>query len=1012
MTTNAKPNNGTGQLALKDLFQFLSSLKITVICLALLAIIVIWGTVYQANNGLYEAQQKFFHSWIIFIFGVIPFPGAVTVMFVLFINLVFSIIFRIGFRLSKFGNLIGHLGLVILLAGSGYTMYFAEESVLQLREGETSKTSSSRYMWELSAWELAQGRKTGYRAEASQFFPGQPLTFEKFPFKLTVLKYFPHCTAFTGASADPTQIPINGSGITDLQEARPEDDAGDNTAGVILKVEGAQLPPLLLFGQDNQPARFTLKGRLFYFELARKRISLPLSISLLDFSLKYYPNSTIPKSFESRVAIKGEGDIEREVVISMNRPLRFKDYTFFQSSYFVDEMGKEYTVLAVVRNSGRLLPYIASITIFMGLLVQFLMKLFRRKPAAASVALFLLILSLCAGTERLHGDKESFSADSLKQTVILENGRKKPLDSFAQNVLKQISGRADIDNKSAIEWLAQVMFDPKEAEKDKIFLVTNPEVLDAMGAPVTGKARDRYGFSQLKPGLRRLRDAAMRVAQLKPDQRSFIDNEIYSLYQKLYLFQQIQATFDFIRPHDDFRIKEEATRDYFKMPAHQQSLSFYDLTSNRSKIQQAADSVKDTDEAQWTPFQREIMMLQKRAAEWGKMYHDLPVAIIPSMERTDSGQEKWLSPWDLVFLKLQGSDGRISDYFNFIRGFIDAYARRDQKGFDSAVNQFNAVVLEKSEGAVHSGVISAEILYNRLDPFYRCTFFYGFALLFLLASFIGVRTWFYRASFLLLGIGFLLHAFGIIIRMYIMSRPPVTNLYETFVFTGFITALLGLILEWSKKRHIGIATGSLAGFIMLMIAGKYALDGDTMGMLAAVLDSNFWLAFHVMTIILGYAGILLSGFLGHVYIVQRIAAPHKTALLDNTFQALFATQAFGILFTFLGTVLGGIWADQSWGRFWGWDPKENGALLILLWSAILFHARLTGWIRETGMAAGAIIGVITVALAWFGVNLLGVGLHSYGFTSGVANILFAFIIFETLFIATAAIILSFRKTPS
>jgi ABC-type transport system involved in cytochrome c biogenesis permease subunit len=192
---------------------------------------------------------------------------------------------------------------------------------------------------------------------------------------------------------------------------------------------------------------------------------------------------------------------------------------------------------------------------------------------------------------------------------------------------------------------------------------------------------------------------------------------------------------------------------------------------------------------------------------------------------------------------------------------------------------------------------------------------------------------------------------------------------------------------------------------MLMIAGKYALEGDTMGMLVAVLDSNFWLAAHVITIILGYAGIVLSGFIGHVYIIQKISQPHKKEMLKNTYQAVYSIQAFGIIFTFLGTVLGGIWADQSWGRFWGWDPKENGALLILLWSAILFHARKTNWIRETGMAFGTILGVIAVSLAWFGVNLLGVGLHSYGFTSGIARSLFLFIAFEVLFMAVTSFML-------
>lgn len=394
---------------------------------------------------------------------------------------------------------------------------------------------------------------------------------------------------------------------------------------------------------------------------------------------------------------------------------------------------------------------------------------------------------------------------------------------------------------------------------------------------------------------------------------------------------------------------------------------------------------------------------------WAGYYRELPLTIIPGVKKEKESEEKWLSPWDI--LAASYFHGAAPDkQFYLMRDFVLAYNEKNQARFDNSLEAFNRLILEQADGRVRERAIALEVSYNRLDPFYKSKFFYGFSIIFLLLSLIALKKWFYRLGFLLLFGGFLLHLLGVLARMYIMKRPPVTNLYETFIFTGLITALLGMILELFKKKKIGIVTGSLAGLVMLMIAGKYALEGDTMGMLVAVLDSNFWLASHVITIILGYAGIVLSGFIGHVYLLQKIFRPHKTELLKNTFQAVYAIQAFGIIFTFLGTVLGGIWADQSWGRFWGWDPKENGALLILLLSAILFHARLAGWIKETGMAFGTIIGVIAVSLAWFGVNLLNVGLHSYGFTSGVARSLFLFIAFELLFIIVTALMLTSRQT--
>jgi ABC-type transport system involved in cytochrome c biogenesis permease subunit len=491
--------------------------------------------------------------------------------------------------------------------------------------------------------------------------------------------------------------------------------------------------------------------------------------------------------------------------------------------------------------------------------------------------------------------------------------------------------------------------------------------------------------------------------------RSFIENEIIALYNKLYVYQQLQASFDFLFPNRNFSFTNTEILEILGLPKDQKYFSFFNLVEKKAKIQVVIASLKEKKQEEWSEAAKEIVSLSRRLESWAKFYGELPLTVIPSSLK--EGEEKWLSPWDIASPVILEEGAVIPRSLYLMRDFQSAYVNNDQQGFDTALKEFNRLILEQAEGRIRANAISREVFLNQLDPFYKAEFFYGFAVLFLLLSFVVLKKWLYRFAFLLLIIGFLFQLYGILSRMYIRLRPPVTNLYETFLFTGLIAVLLGIILELFKKKNIGIATSGVAGLVMLLIASKYALEGDTMGMLVAVLDSNFWLAIHVITIILGYAGIVLSGFIGHVYIVQRIAWPKKEELLKNTFQAVYAIQAFGIVFTFIGTVLGGIWADQSWGRFWGWDPKENGALLILLWSAILFHGRLAKMIKEIGFAIGSIIGVIAVALAWFGVNLLGVGLHSYGFTSGIARALFIFIAFELLFVVVTLLFLKSGKEP-
>ena len=219
-----------------------------------------------------------------------------------------------------------------------------------------------------------------------------------------------------------------------------------------------------------------------------------------------------------------------------------------------------------------------------------------------------------------------------------------------------------------------------------------------------------------------------------------------------------------------------------------------------------------------------------------------------------------------------------------------------------------------------------------------------------------------------------------------------------------VAAGLGLILERISRNAVASSAGSLIGFSTLVIAHNLSLSGDTLEMMRAVLDSNFWLATHVVTVTTGYASTLLAGFLAMIYIVRGLftkTLDRQTA--DSLTRMVYGIVCFATLFSFVGTVLGGIWADQSWGRFWGWDPKENGALIIVLWNAVILHCRWGGLIRQRGLMALAVFGNIVTAWSWFGTNMLGVGLHSYGFTNAAFQGLVSFIAAQLLIIALAAV---------
>ena len=273
-----------------------------------------------------------------------------------------------------------------------------------------------------------------------------------------------------------------------------------------------------------------------------------------------------------------------------------------------------------------------------------------------------------------------------------------------------------------------------------------------------------------------------------------------------------------------------------------------------------------------------------------------------------------------------------------------------------------------------------------------------------------------RSAFYLLLLALAIHTFGLVSRMYLQERPPVTNLYSSAIFIGWGAVIVALILERIFRDGIGAACAGAIGFITLIIAHHLAGSGDTLEMLQAVLDTNIWLATHVVAITTGYSAMFLAGMLAIIYVIRGVFTRSlKKETADSLARMTYGVVCFATLFSFVGTVLGGIWADQSWGRFWGWDPKENGAVLIVLWCAIILHARWGGFIRQRGLMIMAIFGNVVTSFSWFGVNMLGVGLHSYGFMQKAFPWLVGFMLSQLALMAIAAMPLerwrSFR-TPA
>ncbi len=324
---------------------------------------------------------------------------------------------------------------------------------------------------------------------------------------------------------------------------------------------------------------------------------------------------------------------------------------------------------------------------------------------------------------------------------------------------------------------------------------------------------------------------------------------------------------------------------------------------------------------------------------------------------------------------------------------LTAYRDDKAEDFNTGVAEYQALLAELQPKEYDPAKLRFESWFDHFEPFYHA------AVLYVLAFVLGVTAWLgwnkplNRSAFSLVLIAFVIHTFSLIARMYISGRwgVTVTNLYSSAIFIGWAACLLGILLEVVYGIGIGTVVAGAAGFGALLIAHFLSLDGDTIAVMQAVLDTNFWLATHVTTITLGYATTFIAGLLGVVYIVAGLFTSSMNGDVGKSItRMIYGTLCFAIFFSFVGTVLGGLWADDSWGRFWGWDPKENGALIIVLWNALVLHARWGGMVKDRGLAVLAVGGNIVTSWSWFGVNLLGVGLHSYGFQEGVGLALVLF----------------------
>jgi ABC-type transport system involved in cytochrome c biogenesis permease subunit len=557
---------------------------------------------------------------------------------------------------------------------------------------------------------------------------------------------------------------------------------------------------------------------------------------------------------------------------------------------------------------------------------------------------------------RAPGQVRGLDIDGFSRLPVLEGGRLKPLDSTARNALLVIRGQQSFRYQDRTvgpdEWILDVLFRPQVADLQPIFVIDDPDVLGLMNMKLQ---KDRYySFRQIAPFINEIQREAQAAHAVDAKQRTQYQSAVANLFERVYLYHRLKNT-----------IQMEQTPGL------------------AAEIQ-----------AMGAPG------AAQRQAAMADLAYFRPLPPLPGQKA-----EAWLSAGEAL---QAASRGAVNPALEPMARLGWAYSVQDAAAFNKAVKDLQVTTFTvRPEAQAH---VDHETTFNRAQPFYVGMVIYVLALLAVFGSWAWKPQILRPAAFGLLCAGAIVQTAGLVSRIVLQGRPPVTNLYSSAVFVGWGAVLLGIVLERMYRNGFGTAVAASSGFASLLVAHHLTGDGDTMEMMRAVLDSNFWLATHVTTITIGYSGTFLAGAIAIAWTLRKQFAPRINPETSKSLSGMvYGIVAFSLFFSFVGTVLGGIWADQSWGRFWGWDPKENGALLIVLWNAIILHARWGGFARERGIMTMAIFGNVITSLSWFGVNMLGVGLHSYGFMDKAFWALSAFIATQFLLMGLAMLPRQFWK---
>jgi cytochrome c-type biogenesis protein CcsB len=694
--------------------------------------------------------------------------------------------------------------------------------------------------------------------------------------------------------------------------------------------------------------QFQLGGLNFSLSYGSKYYQTPFFIGLNDFQLERYPGSNSPASFASEVTLI-DGEEKTNHRVFMNNVLDYKGYRFFQSSYDQDELG---TVLSVNHDFwGTWISYLGYLMMTVGMVAT----MFSKKTRFASLRKKLDDLRLKRALSLLFFvslsssilAQSSSSVDSLIQANAID---KIHADEFGRLVVQDDGGRLKPFSTTTSEVLRKV------CRKSEYKGLNSNQV-------VLGMLQNPYLW-QLAPMIK-------------------VNND--ELKEKLGLEDKYTSFLSFFSDEAKYVLTNDVEVAYAKKPAE------------RSK------------------YDKEVMNVDERVNICYMVYNGSFMRFFPI---PDDANNKWISPSMNQGL-LMGDDSL------FVNNILPIYYKSLQQALndgDYEVPNNTLTAIKNYQLKFGSAVypsdmkIESEVFYNEFKVFNRLSYYYAIVglimILLLIQQILKERKWrnhTIKLAFVLVGIGFVAHTIGLMGRWFISGHAPWSNAYESVIYIAWATILAGFI--FSRKSLMTVAATAILSSLLLMVAALNWLDPEITN-LVPVLDS-YWLIIHVAIITASYGFLALGALLGFLNLILMIiqSSTNKSRIAASLKELTFINEmsiTTGLFMLSVGTFLGGVWANESWGRYWGWDPKETWALASMLIYIFVLHMRFIPKIK--GLFAfnlASIVAYSSIIMTYFGVNFYLSGLHSYA--KGDPMPIPSFVYYSIFIVTLVAVLAKWRQ---